>query len=93
MWLRVFISPQNIRKVQLPQLPDSVDNLIAELKSKLEIQEDFLIQYVDPDFGNELCNLTDISVLPAKRAVLIIVWENYLSVWILTAPQPSFRAI
>ncbi|XP_073712383.1 uncharacterized protein [Misgurnus anguillicaudatus] len=79
MLLRVFISPQNIRKVQLPQRPDSVDNLKAELKSKLEIQEDFFIQYEDPDFGNELCNLTDISELPAERAVLKIVLDKDLS--------------
>lgn len=69
MWLRVIISPQNIRKVQLSQLPDSVDSLKAELKSKLEIQKDFLLQYEDPDFGNELCNVTDISELPAEREV------------------------
>ncbi|XP_072554773.1 sterile alpha motif domain-containing protein 3-like [Paramormyrops kingsleyae] len=80
MWLRVIISPQNIRKVQLSQLPDSVDSLKAKLKSKLEIQEDFLLQYEDPDFGNELCNLTDISELPAERAVLKIVWDPDSSV-------------
>lgn len=80
MWLRVIISLQNIRKVQLSQLPDSVDSLKAELKSKLEIQEDFFLQYEDPDFGNELCNLTDISELPAERAVLKIVWDQDSSV-------------
>lgn len=80
MWLRVIISPQNIRKVQLSQLPDSVDSLKAELKLKLEIQKDLLLQYEDPDFGNELCNLTDISELPAERAVLKIVWDQDSSV-------------
>lgn len=75
MWLRVYISPQNIRKVQLPQLPASVEDLQAELKSKLQLQGEFLLQYEDPDFGNELCNLSDISELPAEKAVLKIVWK------------------
>uniref|UniRef100_A0A8C2GUI3 Uncharacterized protein n=1 Tax=Cyprinus carpio TaxID=7962 RepID=A0A8C2GUI3_CYPCA len=80
MWLRVYISPQNIRKVQLPQLPASVDDLQAELKSKLQHQGEFLLQYEDPDFGNELCNLSDISELPAEKAVLKIVWDKDSSV-------------
>uniref|UniRef100_A0A8C1PQT6 Sterile alpha motif domain-containing protein 3-like n=1 Tax=Cyprinus carpio TaxID=7962 RepID=A0A8C1PQT6_CYPCA len=80
MWLRVYISPQNIRKVQLPQLPASVDDLQAELKSKLQLQGEFLLQYEDPDFGNELCNLSDISELPAEKAVLKIVWDKDSSV-------------
>ncbi|KAA0725405.1 hypothetical protein E1301_Tti023674 [Triplophysa tibetana] len=80
MWLRVYISPQNIRKIQLPQLPASVDDLQAELKSKLQLQGEFLLQYEDPDFGNELCNLSDISELPAEKAVLKIVWDKDSSV-------------
>lgn len=34
---------------------------------------DFEIQFEDPEFGNELCNLTDISELPPERAVLKII--------------------
>lgn len=39
-----------------------------------------MLQYEVPEYGNELCNLTDISELPAERAVLKIVWDKDLSV-------------
>lgn len=73
MWLRVIISSQNIRKIQVSELSSSVDDLKAKLKSQLQIQGEFLLQYEDPKFRNELCNLTDISKLPAEMAVLKIV--------------------
>lgn len=58
-----------------------MDDLKAELKLKLQIQEDFFLQYEDPDFGNELCNLSDISERRAEKAVLKIVWNRDFSVF------------
>ncbi len=46
-----------------------------------------MLQYEVPEYGNELCNLTEISELPAERAVLKIVWDKNLSVLEQSDPQ------
>ncbi|KAI7793899.1 hypothetical protein IRJ41_005945 [Triplophysa rosa] len=45
------------------------------LQERLEIKDEFFIQFEDPEFGNELCNLTNIAELPPDRAVLKILWK------------------
>ncbi|XP_022542665.1 uncharacterized protein LOC107197338 [Astyanax mexicanus] len=70
--LRVVISSSVARRVQLPQVPESVDHLIDSLREKLQLQGDFSLQFEDPDFGNALCLLSDISELPQERAILHI---------------------
>ncbi|GAA6083496.1 uncharacterized protein LOC560659, partial [Tachysurus ichikawai] len=74
--LRVVISSTEARRVQLPEVPESVDSLISILQKKLQLQGPFFLQYEDPDFGNALCNLYEISELPNERAVLHILWSK-----------------
>ncbi|XP_034530864.1 uncharacterized protein LOC117826789 isoform X2 [Notolabrus celidotus] len=71
--LRVVVSPKEARRLQLSQVPESVAQLVDVIKERLEIQEDFSLQFEDPDFGNALCNLTAMSELPAERAVIHII--------------------
>lgn len=59
MLVRV-ITEADIRKVELTTKPDTVDLLIGSLKDVLQINYDFSLQFKDPNFDNELCNLTDI---------------------------------
>ncbi|XP_026001875.1 sterile alpha motif domain-containing protein 3-like [Maylandia zebra] len=73
--LRVVLSSREARRVQLPEVPASVGQLIDILKERLELAGDFSLQFEDPDFGNAICNLTAISELPAERAVLHIMWN------------------
>ncbi len=73
MLLRVHISPTNIRRVELPERPESVDSLKSFLK---ELKSEFSLQFEDPDFNNELCNLNDIKELPAVKATLKVLWEE-----------------
>lgn len=75
MLFRVFVSPDNIRRVEILENLDSVEQLKNILKERLELLEDFLIQFEDPDFGNELCNLTNIKELPQDKAVLRILYK------------------
>ncbi|XP_055088194.1 uncharacterized protein LOC129457400 [Periophthalmus magnuspinnatus] len=82
--LRVNINTKLIQKIKLSTLPESVKDLQDELKEKLGLEEEFTIQYEDPDFDNALCNLMDISELPTERAVLHLVWSDDSS-----APQPQ----
>uniref|UniRef100_A0A8C5BH97 Uncharacterized protein n=1 Tax=Gadus morhua TaxID=8049 RepID=A0A8C5BH97_GADMO len=70
MLLRVIVSPQEIRRVTLQEVPPSVDELCVVLG----LRGKFLLQFEDPDFGNELCNLTDIKDLPTERATLKVLF-------------------
>ena len=78
--LRVVVSSKNARRIQLFEVPESVNNLIEILRERLELESDFSLQFEDPEFGNALCNLTSMSELPAERAVLHIVWDSDSSV-------------
>ncbi|XP_074531064.1 uncharacterized protein LOC141794243 [Halichoeres trimaculatus] len=74
MLLRVIVSPQEIRRVTLQDVPLSVDELCSVLRNTLGLRGNFLLQFEDPDFGNELCNLTDIKDLPTERATLKVLF-------------------
>lgn len=67
--LRVIISPQDIRKLRLDSVPDSVDGLKLVLKNKLQLSQLFDLQYKDEDF-RDFCNLTCIDDLPKEKVTL-----------------------
>ncbi|KAG9267257.1 sterile alpha motif domain-containing protein 3-like [Astyanax mexicanus] len=69
MLLRVVLSPNDIRKISI-STPSSVEELVTVLCEKLQIERGFVLQYEDPDFNYELCNLNDISELPPDKATL-----------------------
>lgn len=75
--LRVVISKEGARRVQLSQVPETVDALLIDvIKEKLQLQGDFSLQFEDPDFQNALCNLSEISELPDSCSVLHIKWKK-----------------
>lgn len=76
MLLRVILAPDNIRRLQISENLESVDQLKQILKEKLQLQNGFEIQFEDPEFQNELCNLNDITELPPNKAVLKIIFNN-----------------
>ncbi|KAG9276958.1 hypothetical protein AMEX_G6936 [Astyanax mexicanus] len=78
MLLRVVLSPNDIRKISI-STPSSVEELVTVLCEKLQIERGFVLQYEDPDFNYELCNLNDISELPPDKATLRLHWEVVLS--------------
>lgn len=73
MLLRVIVTANDIRRIDLTNVPETVDELQNVLARELEIQGDFIIQYQDPDFGFELCNLTTIRLLPPEKATLKLI--------------------
>ncbi|XP_051996463.1 uncharacterized protein LOC127653711 isoform X2 [Xyrauchen texanus] len=77
MLLRVIVTPECIKKLTLPNVPSSVDELKEILCDKLKIDQNFVIQYEDPDFGGQLCNLSNIEELPSDKVTLKIVWELF----------------
>lgn len=72
MTLRVIVTETDIRKVVLNARPATVEDLISNLKEPLGLHFNFSLQYQDPEFNYELCNLTDIEDLPEKLTVKVI---------------------
>jgi len=75
MLFRVIISTQNIQKVRLDPVPDSVDGLKLELKSKLQLKDSFDLQYEDEDF-HDFCNLTCVADLPKDKVTLKVLFTT-----------------
>ncbi len=65
------------KKLTLSKVPSSVDELKEILCDKLKIDQNFVIQYEDPDFDGSLCNLSDIEELPSEKVTLKIIWEMF----------------
>ena len=74
--LLVHINPKQIQKIRLTRAPESLEELHDGLREKLALEGEFCIQYEDPEFGDALCNLVDITELPSEKAVLHMVWSN-----------------
>ncbi|XP_062846517.1 uncharacterized protein LOC134307500 [Trichomycterus rosablanca] len=72
MTLRVILTEADIRKVTLNTRPATMEDLICKLKESLGLDYNCSLQYKDPEFNYELCNLTDIEDLPEKPTVKVI---------------------
>lgn len=72
----VKVSPKMIRKVALPEVPESVEHLENIIRENLQLQGSFTLQYEDPDFNNALCNLMDVNELSHERAILHVLLEE-----------------
>lgn len=70
--MRVIFSEGDIRKMMMTPGPNTVDDLINWLKRSVQPDYNFSLQYVDPEFNNALCNLTNISDLPEKPTIQIV---------------------
>uniref|UniRef100_A0A3B4U491 PB1 domain-containing protein n=1 Tax=Seriola dumerili TaxID=41447 RepID=A0A3B4U491_SERDU len=70
--MRVIVSEGDIRKLTMTTRPNTLEDLIGWLKGTLQENYNFVLQYQDPDFNNELCNLEDVSELPDKPTIKII---------------------
>nr|XP_046241968.1 uncharacterized protein LOC124057602 isoform X2 [Scatophagus argus]XP_046262946.1 uncharacterized protein LOC124068599 [Scatophagus argus] len=72
MILRVILTEADIRKVSLNAKPATVEDLISKLKESLGLDYNCILQFQDPEFNYELCNLTDIADLPEKPTIKVI---------------------
>ncbi|KAK0144232.1 hypothetical protein N1851_017408 [Merluccius polli] len=70
--MRVIVCEGDIRNITMPIKPDTLEDFITWLKDALQANYSFALQYQDPEFNNELCNLTDVSELPEKPTIKII---------------------
>uniref|UniRef100_A0A672MLD1 PB1 domain-containing protein n=1 Tax=Sinocyclocheilus grahami TaxID=75366 RepID=A0A672MLD1_SINGR len=76
MLFRVIISPENIQKVRLDPVPDSVDGLKLELKRRLQLKDPFDLQYEDEDF-HDFCNLACVADLPKDKVTLKVLFTPF----------------
>ncbi|XP_051975368.1 sterile alpha motif domain-containing protein 3-like [Xyrauchen texanus] len=72
MTLRVILTEADIRKVILTTRPSTVEDFISKLQESLGLHYNFSLQYQDPEFNNELCNLIDTEELPEKPTVKVM---------------------
>lgn len=84
--LRIILGENNSEKLILPSgIPESVDNLILEIKRQCAVTEDFRLQYMDVEF-NEFLNLT--STVDLKHLSAVKVITNAPTVDLTTAVTP-----
>ena len=62
----------DIRKMTMTPRPGTLDDLIGWLKSALQANYAFSLQYEDPDFDNKMFNLNDLSDLPEKPTIHVM---------------------
>uniref|UniRef100_A0A8C2WFK8 Uncharacterized protein n=1 Tax=Cyclopterus lumpus TaxID=8103 RepID=A0A8C2WFK8_CYCLU len=74
MLLRVIISENDIRRFSIENIPPSVKELCQVLQTNLGLRGGFILQFEDPEFNHQLCNLTDIKDLPLERATLKVLF-------------------
>ncbi|KAL7868610.1 hypothetical protein SRHO_G00099940 [Serrasalmus rhombeus] len=74
--LRIILSKDDIRKIHTDSEPETLDSFHSFLKCKLGLHRDFVVQFQDPDFGNEFCNLTSLSELPEEKATLKVILKQ-----------------
>ncbi|XP_016088578.1 sterile alpha motif domain-containing protein 3-like isoform X2 [Sinocyclocheilus grahami] len=72
MLFHVILADDDIRRVQIESLPETVDELMTILQNRLDLEGDIVVQFKDPEF-NELCNLTEMSDLPTERPRLKVI--------------------
>uniref|UniRef100_A0A667XBA7 Uncharacterized protein n=1 Tax=Myripristis murdjan TaxID=586833 RepID=A0A667XBA7_9TELE len=63
-----------IRRLAVEDVPSSIEEMYQVLRTKLGLRGGFILQFEDPDFNNQLCNLTDIKDLPVERATLKVLF-------------------
>ncbi|XP_041823986.1 uncharacterized protein LOC121628743 isoform X2 [Melanotaenia boesemani] len=87
--VRVMVGENDIRKVIFQEKPNDVEELISELKKRLNLPYDFILHYQDPDFNNAFCNVSDVTELPTRPTLKIISLENVILTLCPSSPSSS----
>ena len=72
MKFRIIISENSIKKLETSDTINNLEEFKELLTQKLGISGEFSIQYADPDFGNEFCDLNDTEALSNTNTLKII---------------------
>ncbi|KAF3844357.1 hypothetical protein F7725_007520 [Dissostichus mawsoni] len=71
--LKVILGENNIEKLSLPNgIPESLDDLLSQLKTFFGLKGDVRLQYMDQDFGNDFFNLNSTTQLQDLGTIKVI---------------------
>ncbi|XP_053351506.1 uncharacterized protein LOC128521020 [Clarias gariepinus] len=86
--LKVILGEHNIEKLTFPNgIPESLDELLNQIKTTFKLKEDFRLQYMDQDFGNDFFNLNSTADLHDLGTVKVIYQEAILT--LITASEST----
>lgn len=72
--LRIILGEQNSQKVILQHgIPTSVSDLSKEIEKQCNVQGNFRLQFMDPDFDNEFMNLMSTSEIQDKSTLKVVL--------------------
>lgn len=72
MTMRLIVNEGDIRKLTVNPRPNTVDDLINWIKTTIQANYEFTLQYDEPEFDNASVNLRDMSEVPEKPTIRII---------------------
>ncbi|KAL2089328.1 hypothetical protein ACEWY4_014016 [Coilia grayii] len=88
--LRIFFNEDDARKITLaPGLPNTLEDLVSEIKTIFGLSQPFRLQYRDSDFGNEYVNVVAIRDIQDKATLKVVFLssdENSPSISVSTPP-------
>ncbi|KAL2088226.1 hypothetical protein ACEWY4_017054 [Coilia grayii] len=76
MRFRVILAPDDIRRLSIESLPETLDSFINLLKNELHLDGTLIVQFEDRNYGNELCNLTSMSDLTEEMTTLRVFQKH-----------------
>ncbi|MEQ2170044.1 hypothetical protein GOODEAATRI_031214 [Goodea atripinnis] len=75
--LKVILGESNTGKLTLPNgISNSLDELLYKVKDTFGLKNNFRLQYMDKDFGNDFFNLGSTSALEDLGAIKVIQQES-----------------
>ncbi|XP_039892718.1 uncharacterized protein LOC120736559 [Simochromis diagramma] len=72
MTMRLIVNEGDIRKLTVKPRPNTIDDLINWIKTTIQANYEFTLQYDEPEFDNAPVNLRDMSEVPEKPTIRII---------------------
>lgn len=83
----------DIRRLYIENTPTSIDELCQVLRTNLGLRGGFVLQFEDPEFKDQLTNLTDIRDLPKDRATLKVLFTTDTAVSDSTLDTASLTSL
>lgn len=76
--LKVILGENNIEKLTLPNgIPESLDDLLSQIKTAFGLKGNHRLQYMDQDFGNDFFNLNSTTDLQDLGTIKVIHQQTH----------------
>ncbi|XP_074550048.1 uncharacterized protein LOC141807753 [Halichoeres trimaculatus] len=88
--LRVIVDDNDFRRLDVPTgLPETLEELHNAIRESFDIENDFRIQFMDPDFNDEFMNATSIKDIKDRATIKLVYIQHCASV----SPPLSLQSI